>query len=390
MPVDIPSPRTNTCQQCGNIFTHDAVIAAGGLIFCGSSCAIRHGNRQCSICCRWIRLQNSRSYYNRYYCCAECENADYRSCVNCGSRINIYDAIEISDNFYCNHDCANEDGYELYSECNEYCGNGRRCDCPTRQMDIESYSYKPNPIFYNLKQDKPQLYMGVELEVCRNNLEDFKAPERIKEYDLFYCKEDGSINPSGGLGFEIVTHPFTMDWFKVNEYYFDEVFKLAKKGWTSYDANKIGISCGMHVHVNTNYLTAPELMLLMKFIYDNPDLFYKISRRKVCDIDQWASLKKPDQKGGLMLIAKNKHQNVKYQALRVTSRTVEFRLFRGTLKREAFIANLECVHAVIHFVKQFTSSNIKEMTVNNFLGYAKQYNYFYNCLIENRIKQGDK
>ena len=83
------------------------------------------------------------------------------------------------------------------------------------QVNILDYTIKPSPLFkVDLKKEKikrENLYFGVELEVenMENTISNNDMAERIIDYGV-YCKSDSSISN----GFEVVTHPFTWDWYK--------------------------------------------------------------------------------------------------------------------------------------------------------------------------------
>lgn len=124
--------------------------------------------------------------------------------------------MEDEDTILC-HDCF-DDHYHRCDCCSRIIRDDRICwrnDVPYCEPcfedfddEIEEYSYKPEPIFYG----KGKRYLGVELEVDNGGKVDSNA-ESIKEVANYheehvYIKSDGSLDD----GFEIVSHPMTLDY----------------------------------------------------------------------------------------------------------------------------------------------------------------------------------
>lgn len=116
------------------------------------------------------------------------------------------------------------------------------CHCRhAGQRVIHDYYYKPNPIFYG----DGNRYFGVELEIDdagENNTNAAKIADIANcEEEHIYCKHDGSLNE----GFEIVTHPMTLD-YHLNHVPWAAVLAKAKElGYRSHQSG----TCGLHVHV---------------------------------------------------------------------------------------------------------------------------------------------
>lgn len=74
---------------------------------------------------------------------------------------------------------------------------------------IEDYYYKPEPIFYG----EGKRFFGVELEIDGAGESDSSASSVMdiangNGLEHIYCKHDGILSE----GFEIVTHPMTLDY----------------------------------------------------------------------------------------------------------------------------------------------------------------------------------
>ena len=103
-------------------------------------------------------------------------------------------------------------------------------------------------------------YFGVELEVDEGGESDSNA-ERVLDIansgrELIYCKHDGSLND----GFEIVTHPMTLD-FHENNMPWAEIMEEAKKMLAS------------------GHVKATEVSRLLG--YKNPSHFGRIFKERV-------------------------------------------------------------------------------------------------------------
>lgn len=225
------------------------------------------------------------------------------------------------------------------------------CDacCEDRNRAIHSHSYRPPPQFFKLANEKnPVLYMGVELEVDRirdrQRRVTMSHDEIIRAYvsrPEFYCKHDGSIDD----GFEIVSHPASYAWW-MNEP-LSHFPLLAQHGYKSYNTS----TCGMHVHVSRNYFTTGEIFKLLEFMDVNPRFILKMSRREPEHLRQWA------RPGGETSENLNRSRNGndhddRYRALNLENeKTVEFRIFRGTLNIDSFKLNLAFVRTLCGYIK---------------------------------------
>ena len=159
--------------------------------------------------------------------CTDCMMEETEVCQHCSTRIwrgdNAGDAVtplcqSCYDMYYtrcsdCNEILYESDAYYMDDDedtpyCYHCAENYRRCS------GIHAYSYKPKPIF----RGEGMRFFGVELEIDEGGELEANAKELLKlansEADEFiYCKSDGSLSE----GFEIVSHPFTLD-YHINEF----------------------------------------------------------------------------------------------------------------------------------------------------------------------------
>ena len=309
-----------------------------------------------------------------FFCCEDCSDyfqwddgrptydGDYRVCDNCIDENYTYS--DSRDTYITNQD------YEDEQEAEE--------DQDPEYDYIGSYhSSKRNlghiPSSYDLRS--PRVLLGLELEievddnhdkdtrakVLLDGMSDYKDEDNIRHT---YClmEEDGSLDN----GFEMVTAYTGLDVHKAQLQY----FKNRTAGLTSHDTS----TCGLHVHVCKSSMTTLHAAKMVLFINDpeNIGLVKAIARRS--DASYSKIKNKKDDKHWLkdsVHSSKDKDEQIRrmnsdrYEALNFKNdRTIEFRLFKGTLKYETMIACLEFSFACWHFT---ASASTSELTTSKFL-----------------------
>jgi len=188
---------------------------------------------------------------------------------------------------------------------------------------------------------------GMELEVqCRSNTDTTQKKlatvHEALNHNTFelgeYCffERDGSI----GEGFEIVTQPAGLDIHRERMGKF-LLNPALKKGLRSHE----GGACGLHIHVGREFLTQAQIYRMQAFLNDsrNEQLIRSIARRYD---NGYSRIKRELAKFTVI----NKHSTDRYEALNITNvETVEFRIFRGSLRYESVMAALEFVNSLMTF-----------------------------------------
>lgn len=162
-----------------------------------------------------------------------------------------------------------------------------------------------------------------------------RAVDGFKLSDKYVvCKSDGSLN---SRGFEIVTRPDGLAQHKRRW----EGFFAANPGscMTSWSGGR----CGMHVHVNRGALSELQLGKMLVFINEptNSRLVSAVAgryRSQWCRYSAKTLTSPKDGDDGRRVALNCENES-----------TVEFRIFRGTVVRRAFMKNLEFVAAVVSF-----------------------------------------
>jgi hypothetical protein len=216
----------------------------------------------------------------------------------------------------------------------------------------------------------PRVLLGMELEMECNEEEnkDERAGHLIdnlgkhKGYQYALCEEDGSLDD----GFEMVTSYTGLDVHKQQLQFFKHSFS----GMSSHNTK----TCGLHVHICKSNMSTLHGAKMVFFINDanNQSLVKAIARR---DSTSYAQIKdKKNDKSWLKNIVrytKDKKNQLRglnsdrYEALNFANeRTIEFRLFKGSLKYETIMACLEFTYATWHFCKD---ASIDQLTIEHFI-----------------------
>jgi hypothetical protein len=167
---------------------------------------------------------------------------------------------------------------------------------------------------------------------------------------LCYFESDGSLT----RGFEIITQPLGLDkhaelwkWLSDSQH----IVKYLRSHDTS--------TCGLHVHVSKAGLTKMQISKMVAFVNhpDNYSFIQKIARRSS---STYAAVRF-DKK------ASNAYRTgvSRYEAVNLENRsTVEFRIFRGTLKYDTLMTAIEFVNALTLFCADTSGYGFKLTPAN--------------------------
>jgi len=188
--------------------------------------------------------------------------------------------------------------------------------------------------------------------------------------DFVVLKEDSSI---GDDGYEIVTAPATLE---AHREHWDRFFARPPSDTYSWKSGK----CGMHVHVSRRPLSQLTICKIGAFLHENKAFTESVAGR---DCDRWAKVYKKSKRSDY------RHEGDRYEALNLQNgATIEFRIFRGTMKRESFYKNLEFVHALVYYCKG-SESGLAKLTPNDFAKYVRANRKLYpnldNWLVTRRL-----
>lgn len=310
--------------------------------------------------------------------CPDCVDDHCVRCDRCGDLIYSDDAVSDEDTNLCEHcydnyysrceDCGriirNDDAY--YSNDYDYC-----YDCYNRKHNsIREYSFKPSAVFFG----KAKRYFGVELEVDHGGHDDEKAEEILDAINYpderIYIKSDGSLDD----GFEIVTHPMSID-YHMDEFPWDDLTdRLIHMGYRSHQTS----TCGLHVHVSRAGLgdTYEEqedtISHILYFVEHHWNELLKFSRRSEYSMNRWAA-RHGYEHDPKKLLGKAKSSSNRYVAVNLcNSNTVEFRLFRGTLKLNTILATLQLVDRICTVAMNLTDHELQALSWSEFVSTIQQ------------------
>lgn len=335
----------NTCSHCGCTLEEGATYPFKGELYCAD--CLEELTTFCHHCGTRI-YRDSAEGDGRIVLCDHCYNNHYIACDRCGRLIYNEDAC-----------------YESDDDDVPYCHN-----CFQEIFRIHSYNYKPEPIFYG----EGTRYFGVELEVDEGGEigKNAKAVADVAnaEDEHIYCKHDGSLN----TGFEIVTHPMTVDYHLNHMPWALMLQELKSMGYRSHQTS----TCGLHVHVNRDSLgdTYEEqdetIGRILFFVEKHWEELVKFSRRTIRQLERWAArygLKECPQE--ILKTAKGGYG--RYTSVNLCNQdTIEFRFFRGTLKYNSVIAALQLVNQICNVAFCMSDAEIKDLSWTSFVAMCNQ------------------
>lgn len=333
------------CERCGDVSEKDETYVVDHEVWC--EYCYREFSAECDECNEVVHIDDT--VCDDYITvCAHCAQY-FERCDECYTLIREDDnIIRTSDACYC-EDCM-----------------------PLNE--ILNYETKPKPRFYSLNEETSK-FLGVELEV--ENVRDEWSNSWIvngvyeKVNGELYFKHDGSLDD----GFEIVSHPCTLE-YHTKKLGWENVFSyLVQKGCRSHDTG----TCGLHIHVSRKHFgntIAEQEAHIAKLLYLFEKFWEEItifSRRTPSQLDRWAKrylasdeslecLHEPEKE--LLYRAKSWG---KYFAINLEhSHTIEFRVFRGTLKYNTFVATLQFVDVITDLVVARRTRDIQNLSWEEF------------------------
>lgn len=358
------------CHHCNcviDVNEDDGNYDSDGNRYCGTCFILETFN--CNDCGAIYSSDDTDSYEtaNGDIICYNCYINRYDTCAGCGEIFNS------------NH-MMYDDNYDdrVCESCYDERGHGEM-----ENGDIVIYDYHGFRDWRMLGNDS-NLRFGFELEVEQQNSDVYVNTAAKKVCEIMnndvICSHDGSLD----CGFEIVSHPMTFNYLLSKQDNILEMLKyLSTSGYRSHEPK----TCGLHVHVTRNALgtTMEEvdrvinniLMIFENFI-EELTLF---SRRAESQLDRWAQfISKYSGFNGEILsmkfISDKKNTGSRYMAVNLNNRnTIEFRLFRGTLNPNTFMATMYLLNNIIKKAQQKT---INGLTWDKLIGKNKVLREYNN------------
>ena len=349
------------CSVCGSLHPASELVEFDDTLICES--CLQTETVRCQRCGERI-WANDNAGDNDTPLCQHCYDRYYTTCVNCGRVIHEDDAYYEADDDY---------DARCYS-----------CHCHYRENSyIRDYFYKPTPIFYG----QGERYFGVELEIDGAGESETKAAKILDvgnacgEY--LYIKHDGSLDD----GMELVTHPMTLSFHQSEMPWTTILAKAKEMGYRSHQAG----TCGLHVHLNRSALGKTEaeqdesIARILYFFEKHWEELLKFSRRTSRQLKQWANrygLKDHPQE----ILNHAKGNQERYTCVNLTNyHTIEFRVFRGTLKLNSLTATLQLLDRICDVAICLSDEEIKDMSWTTFVAGCAHLPELVQYLKERRL-----
>lgn len=242
---------------------------------------------------------------------------------------------------------------------------------------IHAFNYKPKYIHHFMDNEKHSttLLLGVEIEVAGNDpVKDTEIKENVvkkciqiingsdsDEENLIYSTHDGTVQ------IEFDTMPCSLEFHK-NKMNYRKMFKyLDSVGYKGHDCD----CAGLHIHADRKYLGRTKFqqdLVIAKILYIiekfNDDLCIIARRNNDYSVfcgDKCTSDTAVTLYGKYRNIGKRAALNLQH------SNTIEFRMFRSTLKYETLLLTLELVQDIINFSKNISFEELEDMSWNDLM-----------------------
>lgn len=339
---------------------------------------------QCSCCDSNIDT-NEEGYYtthNGAVICEECRQEEYVFCDYCNELYHVEDTEQCDYGIICNN-CIERNTNDV--------------------ARLREYSFKPKiDVHYATNEDKNnKLFFGFELETemarspysrdefCKKMHEEINV-KLCNGRVLIYFKSDSSLRS----GVEIVSHPFTIDYFYENINIFKRIVEYAKElNYKSHDTNG---RCGLHVHINRDYFgndsnsCVNNIVLFTETFKDELKILSRRSNYEYCNfLSDYSSNRKIGNYNlamGLKFIDEKKSNNRYNVVNNKNDKTIEIRVFRGTLDFVGFASSLEFCFNLARVVKNNDLKGITWSKVINYEGQKFLRKYAISREIKNTYK----
>lgn len=325
---------------------------------------------RCHDCGRLIWLADNEGS-ERHPLCSDCFDRCYTRCQRCGGLLHLSSACYTED-----------DEDEDYPFCSV-------CYTEVRDVAIHNYYFKPEVQFYG---EGPRYY-GVELEIDEGGESEKNAKEFLSIAnecnELMYIKHDSSLED----GMELVTHPMSLTWHKTHMPWQAVMKRAIELGYLSHQTR----TCGLHIHASRAALGETEaeqeavIARILWFFEKHWEEILKASRRSQRNLDRWAHrYQLLDSPKKILDHVKGGHAD-RYTCVNVLNdATIEFRIFRGTLRYNSLIAALQLVDRIIDCAMHFSDEEMQQLAWTTFAAgcterelvtYLKERRLYVNDLV---------
>ena len=321
---------------------------------------------KCYGCHELFFEEQLTKYKNKKYC-SHCLHEKFNKCRNCHNYFPKNKTIKVGFDDFC-IECFNAKYFKC-GNCDRILKKSYRssvvenycCDCAPLN-EILNYGYKPYKYKFMSTNKRDKMFMGIELEITgardRNQLRDVIGI--FTNHKDFYFKSDGSIE---GNGFEVVSHPYTLD-YHLNVAKWKELYNTLER----YGINRTD-NCGLHIHFPRNIFTSEQLSAIDCFVNMNNELITKYAGRsfnRYClntmkTMACWGS-------------SDSRYESVNFE----NSSTVEFRFCKSASNYEDFVNRIMFVKSIVDFIikRKIKAKDIydyRKRVETKYLNFIKKY-----------------
>ena len=262
---------------------------------------------------------------------------------------------------------------------------------------IHQFNYVPKYIkhFMPGESEDTTLLLGAEIEVGGNNniSSDNNKNSTVKKCiqimngsdsdveDLIYSTHDSTVQ------IEFDTMPCSLEFHK-NKMNYREMFEyLDKEGYKGHDCE----TAGLHIHANRRYLGKSRIsqeLVISKILYileKFNDEICVIARR---DNNYSEFVGEKQNEDSIVELYGQYKEKGKRAALNLQHKdTIEFRMFKSTLKYETFILTLEFVKDIIDYAKSVDIEEIELAKWSDLMNYfSTELREYYEFRYQKKVK----
>jgi hypothetical protein len=373
---------TVTCDNCRQSFDEGDMIEHDGEYFCDSCYHDLYAS--CEGCGGVFAVDNveyidlSRRCSGHY--CDSCIDDVAPQCDDCRERYDAnYGSTNTSGRGICDS-CAEDyfccDGCGETCHTDQYSEDGFCNDCYSDRNPASIMSYGEDVLDHTTPPDGLNgLRFGFEIEIeCEGYTNPGEVAETLLELhsDYIICKSDGSLHH----GLEIVTTPASFETMK------DILRKVCKTLATIDGITSHNDTCGTHIHLSKAYLSDLQVGKMRAFVADpaNYDFVTCIAQRKTRGYCQYDKMQAKAGKGKKCEPERRLPINCHPHA------TIEFRIFRGNLRLDRQLKNLEFTQSLANWCNDCSIQDTQ--TPETFIGYLAKHRKTYPHLVQFLVDKG--
>lgn len=265
---------------------------------------------------------------------------------------------------------------------------------------IHQFNYIPKYIkhFMPGESEDTTLLLGAEIEVGGNNNISYDNDKNYKNSTVKKCIQimNGSDSDAEDLIYsthdstvqiEFDTMPCSLEFHK-NRMNYREMFEhLDKEGYKGHDCK----TAGLHIHANRSYLGKSRIsqeLVISKILYileKFNDEICVIARR---DNNYSEFVGEKQNEDSIVELYGQYKEKGKRAALNLQHKdTIEFRMFKSTLKYETFILTLEFVKDIIDYAKSVDIEEIELAKWSDLMNYfSTELREYYEFRYQKKVK----